>query len=180
MREENTKLSRFLSMILRHHPEVIGIELDSHGWADIDRLIEGVNRSGKYIDRDLLEKIVAEDKKQRYSISPDKKCVRANQGHSVHVDVELSEERPPDILYHGPAEKYVDSIEKKGLLPRGRLYVHLSRDRETAISVGRRHGSPIVYRIDSQRMYLDGISFYRSENDVWLVKYVPFEYMIME
>ena len=117
MREENTKLSRFLSMILRHHPEVIGIELDSHGWADIDRLIEGVNRSGKYIDRDLLEKIVAEDKKQRYSISPDKKCVRANQGHSVHVDVELSEERPPDILYHGTAEKYVDSIEKKGFCP---------------------------------------------------------------
>ena len=102
------------------------------------------------------------------------------QGSLERCLKELSEERPPDILYHGTAEKYVDSIEKKGLLPRGRLYVHLSRDRETAISVGRRHGSPIVYRIDSQRMYLDGISFYRSENDVWLVKYVPFEYMIME
>ena len=181
MRNSNSavRISRYISMILRHHPEKAGVSLDEHGWADVDALIAGVSKVHP-LTRELLEEIVRTDDKQRYSFSEDGTRIRANQGHSVHVDVELARKEPPEYLFHGTGQKYTAFIDRQGLLPRGRLYVHLSRDRETAISVGRRHGSPIVYRIDSQRMYLDGISFYRSENDVWLVKYVPFEYMIME
>ena len=125
---------------------------------------------------DLLCEIVRTDEKMRYSFSEDKKRIRANQGHSIHVDVELTRCRPP-MLYHGTAEKYVDSIEEIGLIPKTRLYVHLSGDYDTAVKVGTRHGAPVVYLVDAPGMYLDGYEFYLSVNGVWLTKSVPKKYL---
>lgn len=138
------RTSVFLSLILRHNPQTIGIKLDRHGWADVDELIQKINRHGQYkIDLKTLKQIVAEDEKQRYSFSEDGTKIRANQGHSIPVDVELEKAVPPDVLYHGTAERFYDSIMQKGLLPMSRLYVHLSKDTQTAEKVGRRHGKPI-------------------------------------
>ncbi|MCD8119126.1 MAG: RNA 2'-phosphotransferase [Lachnospiraceae bacterium] len=174
MSEKST--SKFISLILRHHPEVIGITLDEHGWADVDELIEGVGRT-REIDRELLEKIVAEDEKQRYSFNEDKTLIRANQGHSVPVDVELEKKTPPAMLWHGTGEKYVETIEEQGLLPKARLYVHLSADFETAVKVGKRHGRPVVFEVASGAMQEDGYDFFQSVNGVWLTKYVPVKYL---
>ena len=174
MSEKDT--SKFLSLILRHKPEVIGISLDEHGWADVDELIKGVSRTHR-LNRELLEKIVAEDEKQRYSFNEDKTLIRANQGHSIPVDVELEEVVPPEVLYHGTGEKYVSSIDATGLTPKSRLYVHLSGDRDTALKVGQRHGKPVVYVIDSAGMHADGYRFFRSVNGVWLTKEVPVRYL---
>lgn len=175
-----TNLSRYISLILRHKPEVIGISLDEHGWADVGELIEGINRSGTYIDMKILETIVASDSKQRYSFSDDKKYIRANQGHSIDVDVELERVSVNDIplvLYHGTGKKYVESIEKGGLIPKSRLYVHLSSDIETAVKVGKRHGGGALYLIPALEMAGDGYEFYRSKNGVWLTKEVPVKYL---
>ena len=174
MSEKET--SKYISLILRHKPEVIGIALDEHGWADVNELIAGVKKT-HYLDMPLLEKIVKEDEKQRYSFNEDKTLIRANQGHSIPVDVELEETTPPEILYHGTGMKYVDSIDSLGLIPKSRLYVHLSADKETAIKVGTRHGKPVVYLIDSGRMNNDGFKFYKSVNGVWLTKEVPTKYL---
>ena len=134
--------SKFISLILRHKPETIGISLDEHGWADVRELIDGVNRTGGHVlDMELLEEIVRTDEKQRYSFNEDHTLIRANQGHSIPVDVELEEKIPPDILFHGTAEKYVSSIDVQGLIPKNRLYVHLSSDMETAKKVGSRPGT---------------------------------------
>ncbi|MBR5360549.1 MAG: RNA 2'-phosphotransferase, partial [Lachnospiraceae bacterium] len=124
-----------------------------------------------------LERIVEEDEKQRYSFNDDKTLIRANQGHSIPVDVELSEIEPPEYLYHGTGEKYVASIDKQGLLSKLRLYVHLSSDKEIAHKVGMRHGKPVIYIIKSGEMYKDGMAFYRSVNGVWLTKFVPTKYL---
>ena len=168
--------SKFIALILRHNPETIGIALDEHGWANVDELIAGVNRTHP-LDMKRLERIVAEDDKQRYSFNDDKTLIRANQGHSIPVDVELAEVEPPEILYHGTGEKYTGSIEKEGLIPKSRLYVHLSGDEETARKVGMRHGRPVIYIVKSGDMYRDSIRFYRSVNGVWLTKFVPVKYM---
>ncbi len=172
----DTNTSKFISLILRHKPEAIGISLDEHGWANVDDLIEGVNRTNPLTMEDL-ERIVAEDEKQRYSFNEDKTLIRANQGHSVPVDVELDEVVPPEILYHGTATKYEEAIDREGLIPISRLYVHLSGDEETARKVGARHGKPVLYRIRSGQMHQDGYTFYRSVNGVWLTKEVPVKYM---
>lgn len=168
--------SKYISLILRHKPEVIGISLDEYGWANVDELIAGVSRT-QPLDMAMLERIVAEDEKQRYSFNEDKTLIRANQGHSIPVDVELEEVEPPEILYHGTGEKYVPSIDEQGLIPKSRLYVHLSPDEETAKKVGQRHGKPVIYTVKSGEMYRNGISFYRSVNGVWLVKAVPVKYL---
>lgn len=168
--------SKFISLILRHKPEVIGISLDEHGWADVDGLIRGIGRS-RPCTMEMLEEIVRTDGKQRYSFNEDKTLIRANQGHSVPVDVELPVMSPPEILYHGTGKKYVDSIEQKGLIPKSRLYVHLSGDKETAWKVGQRHGVPFLYEVMSRRMEKDGFVFYRSVNGVWLTKSVPAKYL---
>lgn len=170
------KTSRFLSLILRHKPETIGITLDRHGWAEVDPLIAGINRTRPFT-RQQLEQIVATDEKQRYSFNQDKTKIRANQGHSIPVDVELKETTPPAVLYHGTGEKYVESIQAQGLLPRSRLYVHLSADTQTAVKVGARHGRPVVFRIRTQQMVRDGYRFFRSVNGVWLTKSVPVKYL---
>lgn len=168
--------SKYIALILRHKPEVIGISLDEHGWADVQELISGVGKTYD-IDMDLLEEIVRTDSKQRYSFNSDHTMIRANQGHSIPVDVELKEEEPPEVLYHGTGEKYVASIRLRGLIPKSRLYVHLSKDMQTAVTVGKRHGSPFVFIIQSGQMYRDGYKFYLSENGVWLTGEVPVRYL---
>lgn len=168
--------SKFISLILRHKPEAIGITLDEHGWADVDELIKGIEKTHK-IDRDILESIVAEDEKQRYSFNEDHTLIRANQGHSIPVDVELEKITPPDILYHGTGVKYKESIDSQGLVPKSRLYVHLSGDADTARKVGQRHGKPIIYEVHASKMSEDGYQFFRSVNGVWLTKAVPPKYL---
>ena len=168
--------SKYISLILRHQPEVIGITLDEHGWADVNQLIEGVNKTHP-LTGELLEEIVRTDEKQRYSFNEDHTKIRANQGHSIPVDVELKEAEPPEELYHGTGEKYTGSIEKQGLIPKSRLYVHLSKDTETAVKVGQRHGKPVVYTVMAGEMYRDGYQFFLSANGVWLTKEVPVRYL---
>lgn len=178
MSDSLTGTSRFISFILRHKPEVIGITPDEHGWADVDDMIAGINQSGEYkIDRDMLDEIVRTDEKQRYSYNEDHTLIRANQGHSIPVDVELKEMEPPEFLYHGTGEKFTASIDKQGLIPKSRLYVHLSPDEETAVKVGRRHGKPVIYLVRAGNMKRDGYAFYRSVNGVWLTKEVPVKYL---
>lgn len=167
---------KYLSLILRHKPEAIGIALDEHGWANVDDLIAGINKT-QPLTMDLLEEIVRTDDKMRYSFNEDKTLIRANQGHSIPVDVELKEIIPPEYLYHGTGEKYVDSIDKQGLLPKSRLYIHLSNDINTALNIGERHGKPVVYRINCKTMVENGYKFYRSANRVWLTKSVPTEFL---
>ena len=168
--------SKFLSLILRHKPQLIGLQLDEHGWADVDDLIRRVNRK-RPLDLPTLEKIVAQDEKQRYSFSADKKLIRANQGHSIAVDVELDELEPPKILYHGTGEKFASSILAQGLLKMSRLYVHLSSDIDTATKVGSRHGVPKIFIVESGKMFTDGYKFFKSVNGVWLTEHVPAKYL---
>lgn len=172
----DTKTSKFLSLILRHKPEVIGITLDEHGWARVDEVIAGIAKT-RPMSMEILEEIAATDSKGRYAFNEDKTLIRANQGHSVHVDVELEEKVPPEVLYHGTGEKSVASIEAQGLLPMSRLYVHLSMDVATAAKVGQRHGKPVVFRVDAQKMAAQGQRFYVSRNGVWLTKQVPAEFL---
>lgn len=172
------KTSVFMSLILRHKPEAIGITLDSHGWANVQELIAGINKAdGYYLDMNILETIVKTDNKQRYSFNDDHTLIRANQGHSISVDVELKEAEPPEQLFHGTGEKSVAAIRKEGLKPQSRLYVHLSKDKETAEKVGARHGKPHIFFIHSGKMFRAGYKFYLSENGVWLTKFVPPEFL---
>lgn len=165
-------VSIYLSLILRHKPEAAGITLDSHGWAKVDELIKGV-RTKYPLDMETLEEIVLTDNKQRYSFNEDHTLIRANQGHSIPVDVELEQLEPPEYLYHGTAEKYRLSIDNMGLIPKSRLYVHLSDNMMTAVEVGGRHGDPVVYKVHSGAMHKAGFIFYKSKNGVWLTERVP-------
>lgn len=174
---KTTNISRYIALLLRHHPEKAGLCLDEHGWVEVEALIQGVRRRYPEFNRAVLDEIVARDSKQRYAYNQDKTCIRANQGHSIPVDVELKQALPPAILYHGTGEKYVESIQKIGLIPKSRLYVHLSTDIQTAIQVGKRHGQPVVYQIDTQQMIHDGFIFYISANHIWLTKAVPVQYL---
>lgn len=176
------RLSKFISMILRHKPQVIGITLDEHGWADVDELIKGINETGEEVkfSKDTLEIIVKTDKKQRYSFSQDKTLIRANQGHSIPVDVELEKKEPPKVLYHGTGVKSVKAIQEQGLLPMERLYVHLSIDVKTATNVGKRHGTPVIFQVNAEQMQKDGYDFFQSVNGVWLTKEVPAKYLELE
>lgn len=172
------KLSKFISLILRHKPEEIGITLDEHGWAKVEDLINGINKSGRHIDMDILEEIVKTDNKQRYSFNEDKTKIRANQGHSIPVTIEFKELEPPKTLYHGTATKSLAGIMQQGIKSMSRLYVHLSKDFETAKQVGTRHGECVVLVINAKRMYENGIKFYLSENGVWLTEYVDTKYIL--
>lgn len=172
------KLGRFLSLVLRHDPGAAGITLDEHGWADVSELLAGVNRTGRKIDMDTLERIVRENNKRRYSFNEDHTKIRANQGHSISVDVELKEMEPPRYLYHGTATRFFPAIQREGIRKMSRQHVHLSGDFETAMAVGKRHGSPMVITIDARAMVRDGASFYRSENGVWLCEHVPVKYFV--
>ena len=170
--------SKFIALILRHKPETIGITLDEHGWADTQEMIQGINASGNHhLDEDLLEEIVRTDEKQRYSFNEDHTLIRATQGHSIPVDVELEKKTPPAVLYHGTGEKYTASIDEQGLLHKSRLYVHLSSDMETAKKVGSRHGKPVIYTVNCAAMAADGYRFFESANHVWLTEKVPVKYL---
>lgn len=171
--------SKFIALILRHKPEAIGITLDEHGWANVQELIAGIAKTHDF-NMDILEEIVRTDNKQRYSFNEDKTLIRANQGHSILVDVELEEKEPPTELWHGTGEKYVSSIDVQGLLPKSRLYVHLSKDKETATKVGQRHGKLVLYVVKAADMYRDGYKFYLSKNGVWLTKEVPAKYLVKQ
>lgn len=179
-KNKDEELGRFISLILRHNPKTINITLDEHGWANVDDLMKGINRAGKHIDFNTLERIVNENNKQRYSFSNDKTKIRANQGHSIKVDVELEEKVPPQYLYHGTAKRFIDSIMDIGIQKQSRQHVHLSADFSTAYSVGKRHGKPIVLKIDSRAMFEDGCKFYLSKNMVWLTDLVPVKYIYIE
>lgn len=178
MKQNLVKTGRFLSFVLRHHPEAAFITLDEHGWADVSALIDGVNRTGKYhLDLSTLEEIVNTNNKQRYSFNSDHTRIRANQGHSIPVDVELPQVEPPEFLYHGTAEHLTSIIRTEGLKPMSRLYVHLSPDKETAINVGKRHGTPHVFLVHAGEMSKQGYHFYLSVNGVWLINAVPPQFL---
>ena len=171
--------SKLIALVLRHKPEEIGITLDEHGWANVDELIAGIAKTQPF-DMAALEEIVSTDEKQRYSFNEDKTLIRANQGHSIPVDVELEQKTPPELLYHGTGEKYTASIDVQGLIPKSRLYVHLSPDYDTAVKVGSRHGKPVVYTVAAGEMQKNGYVFYQSVNGVWLTKNVPVEFLRKE
>ena len=156
-------ISKYISLILRHKPEQIGIKLDQNGWADVEELIKGIQKT-KHFNRQMLEEIVRTDAKQRYSFNEDKTKIRANQGHSISVDVELEEQEPPELLYHGTASRFLHAIYAEGLKPMSRLYVHLSKEIDTAITVGKRHGKPAILQVSSGVMHRDGCKFYLSKN----------------
>lgn len=177
MKNSDSKISKYISLILRHRPEEIGLELDEHGYLNVSGLINGINKSYEGFNMDDLERIVREDSKQRYSFNEDKSEIRANQGHSIPVNLELQPIKPPNKLYHGTGRKFLDSILKNGLIKKERQYVHLSRDLETASIVGKRHGDLVVLEIDAESMFNKGIKFYLSKNNVWLCDYVPVEYV---
>lgn len=174
--EAHAKESRFLALVLRHKPEEAGIALDEYGWANVDELVRGIAALRPFT-LEMLEEIVATDSKGRYSFNEDRSLVRANQGHSVDVDVELEPSNPPAVLYHGTAQRFLSSIMEQGLLPKGRLYVHLSSDVDTACRVGSRHGSPVVLKVDAGEMHEEGLEFFLSKNGVWLTKHVPTRYL---
>lgn len=177
MKNSDSKISKYISLILRHRPEEIGLKLDEHGYLNVSGLINGINKSYEGFNMDDLERIVREDSKQRYSFNEEKSKIRANQGHSIPVNLELQAIKPPNKLYHGTGRKFLDSILKNGLIKKERQYVHLSRDLETASIVGKRHGDLVVLEIDAESMFNKGIKFYLSNNNVWLCDYVPVEYV---
>lgn len=151
--------------------------MDKNGLANINELIKNISKKDPYFDKDILFDIVQTDNKKRYLFNEDKTKIRANQGHSMNVDVELKEAIPPDTLYHGTSNLFINSIKDKGLLKRNRLYVHLSDNYNVAINVDKRHGDPIVLYIDAKQMVKDGYKFYLSKNLVWLVEFVPFKHI---
>jgi len=172
------KISKLLSFVLRHKPEAIGIELDPNGWANKEELILAIKEhNGFAVTSDDIDKIVKDNDKKRFILSEDGKRIRANQGHSLKVDVELKEVKPPNFLFHGTVPRFLDSIKEGGLKKMKRNHVHLSADKDTAINVGQRRGSPVILRIDSGDMHLDGHKFFLSENGVWLTDNIPSEYI---
>jgi putative RNA 2'-phosphotransferase len=171
------KISKFLSLVLRHKPEQIGIELDNNGWTSVDELISKMNSNGKSIDFETLELVVDTNNKKRFCFNSDKTQIRANQGHSIDIDLGYTAKTPPALLYHGTADRYTDSIYKQGIQKRDRHHVHLSSVIETALSVGKRHGKPVIFEIDTEPMINNGHIFYESENGVWLTDEVPAQYI---
>jgi len=169
--------SKFLSLVLRHRPDVAGLTLDEGGWCSVDALLAGCAAAGHALSRHELEAIVRSSDKQRFAISPDGTRIRANQGHSVEVDLGYAAAAPPDLLYHGTAEKNLAAIRESGLLKGKRHHVHLSPDPETAIKVGSRHGKPVVLKIAAGRMAAEEYTFYLSTNGVWLTDHVPARFL---
>ena len=172
-----THISKFLSLVLRHQPETIGIQLDQNGWTDVKDLIEKANYNGLKFDRETLNYIVATNEKKRFAFNETLDKIRASQGHSIEIELGYNNQKPPEILYHGTGEKSVQSIVDTGLEKRSRQHVHLSRDIETAIKVGQRHGKPFVFKVLAGQMYNDNFQFFISENGVWLTDNVPTKYL---
>jgi putative RNA 2'-phosphotransferase len=171
------KISKYLSKHLRHTPAQIGIELSPGGWVAVDELLAACNKRSFLINRSELDEVVANNDKKRFSFDSTGTLIRANQGHSVEVDLQLEPAIPPDILYHGTGHGAVEAILQDGLCKMSRHHVHLSTDITTAQKVGTRHGRPVVFQVNAAAMYEDGYTFYCSENGVWLVDRVPSEYL---
>ncbi|HKT38938.1 MAG TPA: RNA 2'-phosphotransferase [Ktedonobacterales bacterium] len=171
------KLSKYLSRHLRHQPEALGLTLDPGGWVAVDALLVAMRRNGVAISRADLEEIVARNNKQRFAFDESGQRIRANQGHSVLVDLQLTPLPPPDALYHGTSRDVIGAILRDGLRKMRRHHVHLTDDIATAVKVGRRHGEPVVFRVEAAAMAGDGFQFYRSENGVWLTESVPPRYL---
>ena len=172
-----TKLSKFLSLVLRHEPEVAGITLDETGWADVDALLAGCAAKGKRMERVQLERIVANNDKKRFAFSEDGTRIRANQGHSVKVDLQYDQVSPPAVLYHCTASRFLPAIREKGLLKMSRHHVHLAASTKGTAEVGARHGLPVLLTIKADAMAVAGHVFYRSDNGVWLTDAVPAEFI---
>ena len=175
---DRTQLSKFLSLVLRHKPDAIGLELDSQGWADIEQLIDKANVAGTNFGRTELLHVVETSDKKRFSISADGLRIRAAQGHSVSVELGLSPKEPPPVLFHGTATRFVKAILEQGLKPQARQQVHLSLDKETARRVGQRHGKPHIFKVDALAMQANGFKFYLADNGVWLTDRVPPEFLV--
>lgn len=175
--KERTRISRFLSLVLRHKPQEIGIHLDTQGWADVAELIKKAATAGKIFTAQDLEVIVAENDKQRFAYNDDRTKIRASQGHSIEVELQLEAAVPPEQLYHGTVERFLHAIQTQGLHKMKRHHVHMSKDRATAEKVGERRGEAIILIIDSGQMSKDGFEFYCSENGVWLTDHVPVKYI---
>jgi putative RNA 2'-phosphotransferase len=172
-----TQISKFLSLVLRHKPETIGITLDDAGWVDVRTLLLALDRHGKALSREDLEEVVATNDKKRFAFSDDGRQIRASQGHSVEVDLQLDPIQPPDLLYHGTADRFVEPIRKSGLCTMSRQHVHLSPDTATASKVGVRHGRLVLLTVRAGAMHVAGHAFYRSANGVWLTDHVPPEFI---
>lgn len=165
--------SKFLSKVLRHAPESVGLRLDEAGWVAVDDLLAAARGAGVALDRATLDRVVAENDKKRFALSPDGQRIRASQGHSVDVELGLQPLEPPEVLFHGTADRNLDSIRRDGLRPGRRTHVHLSADEATATAVGQRHGRPVVLRVLAGQLHAAGHAFYRSDNGVWLTDAVP-------
>jgi putative RNA 2'-phosphotransferase len=176
---DSTQLSKFLSFVLRHKPDSIGISLDSQGWVLVDELIAKSQAAGSHFTREELLQVVSTSDKKRFSLSPDACMIRAAQGHSVTVDLGLTPREPPAILYHGTATRFVASILVEGLKPKSRQQVHLSLDEATAQRVGERHGKPTILKVDALRMHQQGFKFFLADNGVWLIDQVPPEFLVV-
>ena len=170
--------AKFLAYVLRHKPSAANVTPDEHGWVGVSALIDGVCATGRRLNAATLAEIVATDGKQRFSFNDDGTKIRANQGHSFPVDVQMTECEPPALLYHGTATKYLDGIKARGICKQTRNFVHLSKDVATAIKVGARHGEAVVLVIDARQMYLDGYKFLLSANGVWQTECVPYRYVV--
>lgn len=177
MQKRYIRISRFLSYVLRHDPGSVGLSLDREGWADIPELIRAARANGMRLEMGDVWHTVRSCPKQRFSLSADRLRIRANYGHSVEIDLGLQPAIPPSVLYHGTASRSLRSIREKGLQPRGRQYVHLSPDWETAKAVGSRHGRPVVLRVEAGRMHQDGLRFHYSPGGTWLTDRVPVDYL---
>jgi putative RNA 2'-phosphotransferase len=169
-----TETSKFLSYVLRHEPQAIGLTLDREGWTPIDALIAAAAQHGRALDRALIEQVVATSEKKRFAVSADGSSIRAVQGHSTDsVAISFEEKVPPAVLYHGTATRFLESIRAQGLVPGSRQYVHLSEDVQTASSVGQRYGKPVVLTIAASTMHAQGFKFHQAQNGVWLTANVP-------
>jgi putative RNA 2'-phosphotransferase len=177
MKPHLVKLSKFLSLVLRHEPESIGLRLDEQGWADVEELLRCCQAGPQPMTREELEEVVRTNDKKRFAFSPDGTKIRANQGHSIEVNLALEPREPPELLYHGTAQRHLDSIRQSGIHKGERHHVHLSLDEPTAIKVGQRHGKPVVLTIRAGEMHKKGNVFYCSDNGVWLTEHVPPEFI---
>lgn len=175
--DKTKKLSKALSYVLRHDPDSIGITLEEGGWTNVDLLCKSMTRSERPLTREILEQIVLDNDKQRFEFDSEKKRIRARQGHSVEIDLLLDPVEPPAVLFHGTAKHQLDSIFEKGIIKGNRHHVHMSTNRETMMSVGARHGKPIVLQIDAKSMYVNGHQFFVTGNSVWLTDNVPTQYL---
>ena len=177
MKDRSVRISKFLSLVLRHQPEKFGLTLSEEGWVSVAELLPALEAHGLSVTLPELRDVVAANDKQRFSFSADETLIRANQGHSVQVTLGYEPASPPAILYHGTAERFLSSIKQQGLLKGQRHDVHLSEKQETATAVGSRYGRAVVLKIASERMNKDGHLFFRSANGVWLTEHVPVEYI---